>query len=150
MHAAQYGDRDDATDGLNRAADGCVFAQREMRANAIIIGGVSGQDSAQMCLAEYDDMVEAFPSDRADHPFNAAILPRRARRDGSISDPHRPKSLRDDGAIGAILIADEVSRRLVPLKRLSDLSGDPLRRRIRGDIGPNQVSPIEAKDHEAV
>ena len=76
MQAAQDRDRGDATDGLNRAADRCVFAQREMRANSIIIGGVSGQDSAQMCLAEYDDVVEAFTSDRTDHPLDIAILPR--------------------------------------------------------------------------
>ena len=48
MQAAQDRDRDDVTDGLNRPADRCVLAQREMCANAIIIGGVSGQDSAQM------------------------------------------------------------------------------------------------------
>src|SRR5579859_1018176 len=73
MQTAQDRDRDDATDGLNPAADRCVLAQREMRANSIIIGGVSGQESAQMCLAEYDDVVEAFASDRTDHSLDIAF-----------------------------------------------------------------------------
>ena len=69
MQAAEDRDRSDSTDGLNGPAYRCVLAQCEMRANAITIGGLSGQDSAQMCLTEYDDMVEAFPSDRTDRPL---------------------------------------------------------------------------------
>jgi hypothetical protein len=65
-------------------------------------------------------------------------------------DSHRPKSSSDDGAIGAIPIADQVSRRVVPGECPGDLARDPLRCQIRCDIGPDQVSPIEVKHHEAI
>jgi hypothetical protein len=35
---------------------------------------------AQVPLAEHDDMIKAFPSDRADQPFSMSILPWRSRR----------------------------------------------------------------------
>jgi hypothetical protein len=63
MQAAQDRDRSDTTDGLNRSAHRRVLVQCEMRANVIVIGAISSQDSPQMCLAEYDDVVEALPSD---------------------------------------------------------------------------------------
>jgi hypothetical protein len=30
---------------------------------------------AQMAFAEHDDMIEAFPADRADQPFCVCVLP---------------------------------------------------------------------------
>jgi len=105
MEAAQDRDRGDATDRMNRAAHRCVLAQREMCANAVVIASISGQDSAQMGLVEYNDVVEALTPDRTDETLDIAVLPRRARRNGSVSDPHRPKSLRDDGAAVAFLVS---------------------------------------------
>jgi len=91
-----------------------------------------------MCLAKYDDVVEALTPDRTDHSLNIAILPRLARRVWSVPDPHRPKPLHDDGAVGAIPNADELSRRRVPGECLGDLACDPLRCRIRSHVGPDQ------------
>ena len=76
MQAAQDRDRSDATDGLNRAAHRGVLAQRETRANAIVIAGIGAQDSAQMCLAEYNDVVEALTPDRSYEALAIAVLPR--------------------------------------------------------------------------
>jgi len=99
MQAAQDRDRGDATDGLNRPAHRCVLPQRQMCANVIVVGGVSSQDSPQVGLAEYDDVVKALTPDRADRSLNIGILPWRAARDGSVSDSHRSKSLRDDRTV---------------------------------------------------
>ena len=103
-----------------------------------------------MRFAEHHDMVEALTPDRADEAFNMAVLPRRAGRGGSIPDTHRSEPLCDDDAIGAIPIADEVSRCLIPGECLGDLARDPLGRRIRGDIGPDQLSPLKMQDREPV
>jgi hypothetical protein len=35
---------------------------------------------AQVPVAEHDDMIKAFPSDRADQPLSMSILPWRSRR----------------------------------------------------------------------
>jgi hypothetical protein len=45
-----------------------------------------------VALAEYNNVVKAFPSDRTDQPFSISILPRGARRRRSIADAYRSKS----------------------------------------------------------
>jgi hypothetical protein len=39
------------------------------------MAGVGGKDPAQMGLPEDDDLIEAFPSDRADQSLCMPILP---------------------------------------------------------------------------
>lgn len=41
-----------------------------------------------MTLAQHDDMIEALSSNRADHPFDERILPRRAWRGSNLLDAH--------------------------------------------------------------
>ena len=73
-----------------------------------------------MPFAEHDDMVDPFPTDRADEPFDIGVLPGRARRCRSISDAERPKAPRNDRAISAVSIADEVLRGLLPAACLGE------------------------------
>ena len=68
-----------------------------------------------MHLAEHDHMVEAFPADRADKPFDVAILPRRAWRYRMVADPHRLQSARDDGAVKPVC-TENLSSDLVMMK----------------------------------
>jgi hypothetical protein len=67
-----------------------------MRPNVVVIAGVGGKDPAQMALAEDDDVIEAFPTDRADQPLRI---------------------------IRRIAISDQVLRRVVPREGIGDLSG---------------------------
>jgi hypothetical protein len=46
-----------------------------VRANTVVVAGVGPKHAAKMCLTEYDDVVEAFPTDRADEAFDVTILP---------------------------------------------------------------------------
>jgi hypothetical protein len=73
-------------------------------------------------------MVQAFSPDRADEPFGVSVLPGSARCGRSIADVHRPDPFSDDDAVGAISIADEIARCLVPWEGLSDLASNPFRR----------------------
>jgi len=66
----------------------------------------------KMLLAEDDDMIKALPSDRTNKPFRIAVLPCRLSRNRSISNPHRPKPPDKRFAVGAVAIANEISRRL--------------------------------------
>jgi len=43
----------------------------------------------QMSLANYDNVIQAFSSDRADQSFRIAVLPRRSRRCRSVANAHR-------------------------------------------------------------
>lgn len=101
-----------------------------------------------MRFAEHHDVIEALTPDRADETLDMAVLPRRAGRGGSVPYIHRSKPLCDEHAIGAIPIADQVSRCLIPGERLGDLARNPLGCRVRGDIGPDKLSAPKAQDHE--
>jgi hypothetical protein len=47
---------------------------------------------AQVPLAEHDDMIKTFPSDRADQPFSMSILPWRPRRGWPVTNGYRTKT----------------------------------------------------------
>lgn len=89
-----------------------------MRVHLIVIFGQRQQYVTKMSFVEDDDMIHAFPAGRTDQPFGKAILSRRSRRGGLVSDAHGAQSACDDGAIDAIPIADEVGWRLTPRKGL--------------------------------
>jgi hypothetical protein len=80
-------------------------------------------------LAEHNYMVKTIASDRADQPLCICILPRRIRHDRPVPDAHEPK-VREDLAIGAIQIANDIARRFLPAAGLGELTGDPLRVRV--------------------
>jgi hypothetical protein len=48
---------------LNGSPEGCILIKREMRAEPVIVGGISRQDPAKMRFTEHDDMIEALTSD---------------------------------------------------------------------------------------
>ena len=62
-----------------------------------------------MPLAEHDDMIKAFPSDRANQPFRMAILPWRAWRSWPVANAHGTKPPGENLAIDPVAIADEVA-----------------------------------------
>jgi hypothetical protein len=51
-----------------------ILVQQQMCWAFIVIAGVGRKDPA-MGLAEDDDVIEAFPADRADHSLRMPILP---------------------------------------------------------------------------
>ena len=77
MQAADFRDGDDSSDAamLNRAGVGAIFIERKMRAGALVVVDVRGQDAAEMALIEDDDVVQALPSDRADGSLDVGVLP---------------------------------------------------------------------------
>jgi hypothetical protein len=62
-----------------------------MSPDFIVIRSVSLQDGAQVLLAEYDEVVERFATDRSDEPLDVTVLPRRAWCDRVISNPRGTK-----------------------------------------------------------
>ena len=76
MKSAEKRLRTDSTEPLNGARERCIFGEGEMRPEVIVIGGIGSKHPAQMGFTEDDDMIEAFPADRADQPFRVPVLPR--------------------------------------------------------------------------
>jgi hypothetical protein len=79
MKAAENRSRCDGAEPLNRPMNGSVLAQSPMSSRFIVVGGKLAKDLAQMGLTEHNQVVETFPSDRADQSLRVPIRPRRAR-----------------------------------------------------------------------
>ena len=62
-----------------------------MSASPVVILHIREEYLAQVSLAEYDDMIKAFPSDRTDQPFSMSILPWRSWRSRSVTNAHGAK-----------------------------------------------------------
>jgi hypothetical protein len=61
---------------LDRPTAWRILVQRQVRSDFVVVAGIAGKDPAQMGLAEDDDVIEAFPADRADEPLRMPVLPR--------------------------------------------------------------------------
>ena len=104
-----------------------ILTQRQMRPEFVVIADVGRKDPAQMGFAEDDDVIEAFPADRADQSLRMPILPRRPSSRRVISDAHGRKPPGDSVTIGRVAVADEMIGSFVPWEGIGDLAGDPLR-----------------------
>src|SRR3984893_3006009 len=76
-----------------------VLVQRSMGPRHIIIGGISGENRAQVRFAKHDHVVETFATDRADESLNASILPGRSGCDRMVPNAHRTDPLQEDSTI---------------------------------------------------
>lgn len=63
------------TELLDQSTGRRIFAQRQVRSESAVVVGVRFHDPTQVALAQDHDMVQAFPTDRADHSLRMAVLP---------------------------------------------------------------------------
>ena len=75
MKSAEKRPRGEVTEPLDRPTVRRILVQRQMRSEFVVIAGVGGKDSTQMGVADDDDVIEAFPPDRADQSLRMPILP---------------------------------------------------------------------------
>jgi hypothetical protein len=106
MKSAEDRSHGDLAELLNGTKKRRVLGKGEMRSDVVIVGGISRENPAQMGVAEDDDVIEAFPSDRANQPLRMPILPKRARGRRVISDAHGRKPPGDRVAVGRVAVAD--------------------------------------------
>jgi hypothetical protein len=105
---------------------------------------------AKVPLAKHEDMVKAIPSDRSDEPLRTSVLPWRSWCYRPISDTHGSKSAENGMAIGAIPIANDISRSSLPPVCLGQLKGNPFRARMRGYTQPQKLATGVLQDQEPV
>src|SRR5262249_57939169 len=82
------GSRCNGAGALNCPMERRIFVERVMNSRHIIIGSILPKDPTEVRLPENDQVVETFPSDRADQSLRVCILPRRARGNGLVADAH--------------------------------------------------------------
>src|ERR1700730_10910614 len=121
-----------------------------MRAGPIVIFHVTEQQVTEVALAEYNDVVKAFPANRTDQPFSISILPRGARRRRSIANAHRSESADKDLTISPIPVANEIAGSLLPPACFRDLICDPFCGWMRCDAKPQNMSPTVPHDQQSI
>ncbi len=103
-----------------------------------------------MAFAEYNDVVNAFPSDRTDQPFGICVLPRGTRRCWPVANAYRSESADKDLTIGPIPVTDEIARSLFPPACFRDLICNPFCRWMRCDAKPQNMSPTVPHDQQSI
>src|SRR3984893_10343294 len=86
-----------------------------MSSDAVAIVRIGSQDSAQMRLAQDNDVVHTLTPDRSDQPFDNAMLPGRGWCGRLVPDAHGAQSARDDAAIDPGARAAGVVRGPIPV-----------------------------------
>ena len=107
-----------------------------MRPYLVVITHVRQQDVTEVSLAEHNNVVKAFPSDRTDQPFGICVLPRGTRRSWSVANAYRSESADKDLTIGPIPVTDQIAGNLFPAACFRDLICDPFCGWMRCDAKP--------------
>src|SRR5216683_6872137 len=103
-----------------------------------------------MAFAEYNDVVNAFPSDRTDQPFGICVLPRGTRRCWPVANAYRSESADIDLTIGPVPVTNEIARSLFPPACFRDLICDPFCGWMRCDAKPQNMSPAVPHDQKSI
>jgi len=69
-----------------------IAHQREVAASPVVVLEVPGQDPEEMNLAKDDDVIQAFPSKRADEPLRICVLPPFRSGGGARGSPARARA----------------------------------------------------------
>src|SRR5437764_5752332 len=110
-------------------------------------GSVLRKHSSKVLGVENDQMISALAPDRSDQAFDMSVLPGRAERDGSVPDAHCSHASLERDAECSVVVANEISRRLLPRKGFGDLACQPLRRWMSGHRNPQQLSPAMTENN---
>src|SRR5258708_17117422 len=95
VQPGQDWDGNNDTGPLDRATQGRILAQRQVRTRLIVIYCIRSENSPQVRLTKDQQSVQALAAHGADQTFRIAILPGRSRRDRSVADIPRCESRPD-------------------------------------------------------
>src|ERR1700686_1190297 len=121
-----------------------------MRPYLVVITHVRQQYVTEVSLAQDDNVVKAFPSDRTDQPFSICVLPRGAGRRRSVANAYRSESADKDLTIGPVPVTNEIAGSLFPPTCFRDLICNPFCGWMRCDAKPQNMSPAVPHDQQAI
>ena len=102
----------------------------------------------QRVFAEDDDVIQTFTANRSNEPFDICSLPRRSRRREHLFDAHRLHLIDEGLPEDLVTITQQIARRTVSRKGLSELLGCPFRRRMSSHAEVENTPPIISKHQE--
>src|SRR6202030_1674497 len=121
-----------------------------MRSYLVVITHVRQQYVTEGSLAQDDNVVKAFPSDRTDQPFSICVLPRGAGRRRSVANAYRSESADKDLTIGPVPVTNEIAGSLFPPTCFRDLICNPFCGWMRCDAKPQNMSPAVPHDQQSI
>ena len=124
--------------------------QRHVRAPAIVVGDPGFQDETQMGFRQWDQPVQTFPADRADHAFTNGIHLWTVRRGLQHPDPEGPDRLVELACEDTVAI---VNQELVPsfvADHLTQLLQRPGSARMGGDVAVDQSTAAMLDYHKHI
>src|SRR5260370_37367165 len=113
MQATDFGNVDGPAElrPLDWPCVGCIFVEREMGSRPVIVREVSSQHSAQVPLAQDDDMVQTLAPYRADEPFDEGALPLAVAGREDFLDSHALQPVPARMGEDRVAIASEIRAR---------------------------------------
>ena len=115
----------------------------------MIVPQVGSQDPVQMGFAQYDHVVQALPTYRADNSFAVRVLPRRACCNRDFFNSHVSHAVLEVVAVDAVAVANEKTRCFLVRESVDSLLGRPLGMRIvrHVEVG-NRPSVVTQNDED--
>ncbi len=101
-----------------------------------------------MAFTQHDHRVQTIAPDAAYQPFRERILPRTARCGDDLFGTQTMDAASKLCSVDAIAITEQITRGLIPGKRLDDLLRRPLLSGMFCDIEVHHSAPIMGEDDE--
>src|SRR5437879_2334405 len=114
----------------------------------VVVVDVLRQNLSKMPFANHDDVVQAFTSNRADHPLGIRVLPRRAGRNDGLLDVQHPGLMRKSFSIDLVSVPNQIPGPLLQRARLEQLARRPFGGRMLRDIKMHQPTPAGGQHYE--
>jgi hypothetical protein len=134
--------------GVDDSGLGTVVVERLVWARGVVVGDVGAQESAEMGLAQNEEMVQALAAKGADDPLDKGVLPGRPGGDEDFANLHGLDSPHELIAVDTVTITEKVGRSRINRERLDKLPGGPSGRGMVGDVDMEEFAAIVAEDDE--
>lgn len=121
-----------------------------MRAASIVMSHPLTKNSPKMRCIEWDDIVQAFATDRPNQPFAMGIGRRHSNRRPQNVDTPALYRLVQTGRERLVSIMQEEFIIAIAGKRFAELLKSPVCRRMSGDIEMNQTSGPDLRSNEYI
>ena len=127
---------------LNSSVVGAIHREGQMGTRSVVIGEIRGEHSPKMLVVEDDDMIKHLATETPNEPLAVGILPWTARGDLHFFDADVLDAALERHTVDRVPIPEEIAWRGLPGKRLNDLLGGPLRRRVFSDVEMHDTSAL--------
>ena len=127
-----------------------VAGQRLMASMFVVIANILIEDLPKAAFVQHDQTIQAFPTDGTDHAFDIGILPRRSECGANLLDAQGLHRLSELGAIDAVVVAQQESRRRIIGEGLDDLESRPISGWVRRHVDVQDSSILVSKKNEYI